>query len=164
PAPLQAQSTQIIGGEQRASLPELAALDAKRQAAAAGEKPLQAESTVIFDSATGSRPMPQVGPQASTMLAMPAPVLPQPTGTPAPGPVEGAAAPAPPIATPVGAGQLVAPEEGERSTLWKDIVIGIGVAAAVVAGIFGVRAYMSRSQPKATLVVMLSSATGGDVV
>jgi len=46
-----------------------------------------------------------------------------------------------------------------RSTVWKDILIGVAVAAAVVGGVLGFRAYMSK-RGQATLVVVSPSAQG----
>ena len=46
---------------------------------------------------------------------------------------------------------------GGRSTLWKDIAIGVGVAVAVVAGVLGARAHLV-ARAKGTLVVMVNAA------
>jgi serine/threonine protein kinase len=50
----------------------------------------------------------------------------------------------------------------QRSTVWKDIIIGIAVAAAVVLGVLGVRGVLAR-RGEATLVVM-SPTIPGDVI
>src|SRR6185312_5434923 len=51
---------------------------------------------------------------------------------------------------------------GARSTLWKDIAIGVGVAVAVVTGILGVRALLSHGS-RGTLVVMVNATRAADV-
>ena len=59
-------------------------------------------------------------------------------------------------------GQLVSPPplpRAPRSTVWKDILIGVAVAAAVVGGVLGFRAYVGK-RGQATLVVVSPSAQG----
>jgi hypothetical protein len=51
---------------------------------------------------------------------------------------------------------------GGRSTLWKDIAIGVGVAVAVVAGVLGTRAMLGHTA-RGTLVVMVNAARAADV-
>jgi serine/threonine protein kinase len=58
-------------------------------------------------------------------------------------------------------GQLVPPAFAPpRSTLWKDILIGIGVAAAVVGAVLGARTYLGKQTQPSTLVVVCPSSSG----
>ena len=50
-----------------------------------------------------------------------------------------------------------------RSTIGRDLAIGIGVAAAVVGGVLGVRAYLARGGEKATLVITVNPSTAAKV-
>jgi hypothetical protein len=164
---LSAVSTQIVSPTDAArALAPLAA------GGPAGGAPLKAESTVILDG-TGSHAnpqanpmMPKIKPEASTMLAMPAPVLPPGTkplysSSPAPAPRP---APLPPsvVATPVGAGQVMAPPPQARAPLWRDVLIGVGVAAAMIAAIFGARAFLSHGS-RGTLVLTLNAEAPAEV-
>ena len=112
------------------------------------------------------------GPNARTMLEQPAPVIPhkangqaQPASSVI---LSGGLQAQPPmlsgIRTP-STGNVVSPlpyTHGHRSTLWKDIGIGIGVAIAVVGGVLGMRALFMRPS-KGTLVVMVNAAHAADV-
>jgi hypothetical protein len=62
-------------------------------------------------------------------------------------------------------GSVVAPPPyapAARSTLWKDIAIGVAVAVAVVAGVLGARALWGKGA-RGTLVVMVNAARPADV-
>ncbi len=63
-------------------------------------------------------------------------------------------------------GQMVAapPPQPPRPPLWRDLVLGVGVAAAVVGGVLGARAYFSRAPATGTLVVMPAGRAGEVVV
>ena len=178
--PLPEQSTQILADA-------LLAKTAPKPANAAGEtnaRPapheLPAQPTVILEGGTGATTLPPVGalhssPQALTLLGQPAPLLAS-NGTSSPSVIlaNGAGGSAslgshvsgvrnPPT------GSVIAPPPyahghapSARSTLWKDIAIGVGVAVAVVAGVLGARALWSRSG-KGTLVVMCNAPRAADV-
>jgi hypothetical protein len=64
--------------------------------------------------------------------------------------------------TPLGTGQVIPLPPPARSTLWKDITIGVAVAALLVGGVLGVRALSGRG--KGTLVVMANPARAADVL
>ncbi|MCU1277798.1 MAG: serine/threonine protein kinase, partial [bacterium] len=151
---------------------------------------LPAQPTVILEGGTGATQLPQVtappgfhhaGPQAPTMSAMP--VVPPPTTGPlAVGPSSTVilGETSPPYGSAGGqglrssavsgvrnptTGSVVAPPPyalAGRSTLWKDIAIGVGVAIAVVVGVLGARAMWLRGS-KGTLVVMVNAARAADV-
>jgi len=177
--PLPNQSTQILGANH--PLPGMtAAAGGRPSPAPAGDLPSQ--STVILDS--GVVPIvPPSGPlrttsEAKTMLEAQAPVIVPPRmtqqqshsspvivssqlahpQTPPHGVMAGHLTP--------GTGRVVAPlpYAPARSTLWKDILIGVGVAAALVGGVLGARAFLGKSSAKGTLVVMVSPAAAADVL
>ncbi len=114
---------------------------------------LPAQPTVILGESSGPKapagPL-RSGPEAKTMMAGEAPVL--PVG------MRGHVTP--------GTGRVVSPLPYApiRSTLWKDIFIGVAVAAALVGGVLGVRAYLNKGGQKGTLVVMANPARAADVM
>ena len=150
-APLQEQKTQILGDSPNAVAPRMPPpVTAPSMSSANGELP--AQPTVILDN--GPAPMaasngPRSGPEARTLL---------------PGDLPSAAMVGIAV-TPHGTGQVSAPlpYAPARSTLWKDILIGVGVAAALVGGVLGVRAYMGKGA-RGTLVVMANPARAADVL
>jgi serine/threonine protein kinase len=174
-APLPEQSTQILADNliAKTSAPKPAAGETSSRAAVSE---LPAQPTVILEGGTGSTQLPNPmhsSPQAQTLLAQPAPVLPA-------GHHNGASSSvilsdAMPRMTPPGGSGLRSPATGSvvspppyahggapRSTLWKDIAIGVGVAVAVVAGVLGARAMWTRGS-KGTLVVMVNATRAADV-
>jgi hypothetical protein len=180
-APLPEQSTQILPDNvATAPVPKLAGETIGRPAA----PELPAQPTVILEGGTSATSLPAMSaavfssPAAQTLMAdpssgsMPAVAL----GTNGNG-----AALRPPslsmvvngVRTPTGVrpvtGRVVAPPPyahthagPPRSTLWKDVAIGIVVAVFVVASVLGVRALLTRST-KGTLVVMVNAAGPADV-
>jgi serine/threonine protein kinase len=186
PHVLPTQPTQILADANGAKPPPLDHVSGEtsaRPSSVPSVTELPQMSTVILDGGTGSTQLPPpgaqgpmlAGPNAKTMLEQPAPVIPIPppqkqNGANSPlsvilsGALQQAApvAPAPRIPS---TGSVVAPPpyaHGHRSTLWKDIAIGIGVAVAVVGGVLGLRALFTRTA-KGTLVVMVSAAKPADV-
>jgi serine/threonine protein kinase len=141
------QSTRILADRSLAQEAPAAAADA-----------LGPQPTVVLGEGTGARAMPKVGPQASTMLGMEAPVLPPRFGPTSTGVVQQQ------VLTPVGAGELVPADEPPRSSVLRDIATGVGVAAVVVAAILGVRLYLSHAGARGTLVVMLSGNQPAEVL
>ena len=174
-APLPEQSTQILADAliAKTSPPKPARRrrrDARAQRSGAGELP--AQPTVILEGGTGAHALPAAppgvlysNPQAATMSAMPA----------VPPPSSGPLAPQRPSSSVIlsetsppyrhaarssavsgvrnpSTGSVMAPPpyaHGGRSTLWKDIAIGVGVAVAVVAGVLGARAMLSHGGARA---------------
>ncbi|MGZ3440931.1 MAG: PEGA domain-containing protein, partial [Polyangia bacterium] len=186
-APLPEQSTQILADALIAKTsgpPKSLGAHGETSGRSPSQTELPAQPTVILDGGTGSTQLPQMsappgfahaGPHAPTMSAMP--IVPPPTSGPlaAQGPsstvILGETSP------PYGSshrgegvrnpstGSVVAPPPyalAGRSTLWKDIAIGVGVAVAVVAGVLGARALWSRA-PKGTRVVLVNAARAADV-
>ena len=156
-APLPEQKTAILADNATAHVATRRPLNGSHPTEA-GELP--AQPTVILGDSSGVVPPEHAavlrsGPQSSTLMAQPAPVLP---------PMNGA------VGAPIAAhrtGQVVAPlpyAPAQRSTLWKDILIGVAVAAALVGGVLGVRAALSRSAAKGTLVIMAMPARAADVL
>ena len=186
PTPLPEQSTQILADAliSKTSPPKSASAAGESLArGSAGPTDLPAQSTVILEGGTGLHQLPNVSapggvphsnPYAATMSAMP--VVPAPTSGPLslnpPSSVIVADTSSPPYGSPSTArsnpstGSVVSPPPyahgGGRSTLWKDIAIGVGVAVAVVMGVLGARAMWSRGS-KGTLVVMVNAARAADV-
>ncbi len=187
-APLPEQSTQILADAliAKTSPPKPAGAAGETQVRGAPPSELPAQPTVILEGGTGSHPLPNVppggvlqsNPYAATMSAMPA--VPPPNSGPlslSPASVI-VAETSPPYGSPSTArssaisgvrnpstGSVVKPPpyaHAGRSTLWKDIAIGVGVAVAVVAGVLGARAMWSRGS-KGTLVVMVNAAHAADV-
>ncbi len=179
-APLPEQSTQILAdallSKTAPPLPKSGTTQSRD--AVRGPAELPAQPTVILEGGTGSHLLPPAGvlysnPMAPTMSAMP--VVPPPTSGPLAGFNSGPSSsvilsePSPPygsVRTP-STGSVISPPpyahgHGSRSTLWKDIAIGVGVAVAVVAGVLGARALWSHGG-KGTLVVMVNSARAADV-
>jgi hypothetical protein len=128
---------------------------------------MKSESTVILQDGSGSGPkgpfsssvvVAKAQPETPTLMAgVIAPVIP-----PHAQPQQQSSVPS--HITPHGTGQVHAPlpYAPARSTLWKDVLIGVAVAVALVGGALGVRATMRGKAPdKATLVVMASRS--GDV-
>ena len=150
-APLPDQSTRILDGQ----LPGVGPLPTSSPTGSQSE--LAAQSTVVFSD--GSLPSLQMPPPRATPL----------DSTPFASPVsiDASLYPHGERSFTPHYGQLnppsLAPPVPVRSTLWKDILIGVGVAAAaVVGGVIGARSYLS-GRGIATLVVM--SPTGaGDLV
>jgi len=188
--PLPEQSTQILADALIAKTSPPKSSDAAgvtQTRDAAGPTELPAQPTVILEGGTGSHMLPPPGmvqssPFAPTMSAMQA--VPPPTSGPL-APMNGNggpsstvilsdASPSPPYGSmrspPAGTrnpstGSVIAPPpyaHGARSTLWKDIAIGVGVAVAVVTGILGVRALLSHGS-RGTLVVMVNATRAADV-
>jgi hypothetical protein len=125
---------------------------------------LAAQNTVVFmDGAGPARPTPppvsggplDVQPFGPTVVGDPSMVYPPP---PAPAPQNGAPHPNTPHY-----GQLLPaghrPSPTQRSTVWKDIVLGVVVAALVVGGVLGARFYFAH-KGQGTLVVMCPSGSG----
>ena len=149
-APLPDQSTRILDGQ----LPGMAKLPPSSPTTSQSE--LAAQSTVVFSD--GSQPSVQMPPPRATPL----------DSTPFASPVSIDASLYPQQQqgersfTPH-YGQLNPPSlalsEPVRSTLWKDILIGVGVAAAVVGGVIGARSYLA-GRGIATLVVMSPTGSG----
>jgi hypothetical protein len=117
----------------------------------------------------GARAPVKSGPEARTMMAdaPKIPVAPSVVVSPtvAPLPLHTlTGTPMLPMTTPLGTGQVMPFLPGARrpSTLWKDIVIGVAVAALLVGGVLGVRAMWGRS--KGTLVVMANPARAANVL
>jgi serine/threonine protein kinase len=110
--------------------------------ASAGDLP--AQSTVLFDN-SGSTSMPPLA------------------GQPFTGPVDPSVYSRPPDPFTPHYGQLVPPPASlprpPKSTVWKDILIGVAVAAAVVGGVLGARAYMAKRGQ--AMLVVLSPTAGG---
>ncbi len=187
-APLPDQSTQILADAliaKTSSAPKTAGAAGETQVhGGAAPNELPAQPTVILEGGTGSHALPAAGgvlysnPHAPTVSAMPA--VPAPTSGPlALGPSASVilAETSPPygstsqrspaisgVRSP-STGSVLAPPpyaHGARSTLWKDIAIGVGVAVAVVAGVLGARAIWSHGS-KGTLVVMVNAARAADV-
>jgi hypothetical protein len=184
PTPLPEQSTQILADAliSKTSPPKSASAAGESLArSGAGPMDLPAQSTVILEGGTGSHALPSVGvpvgvahshPQAATMSAMPI-VAPPSSGPLSLNPSSSVivADTSPPYGSSTGStargstGSVVSPPpyaHGGRSTLWKDIAIGVGVAVAVVLGVLGARAMWSRGG-KGTLVVMVNAARAADV-
>ncbi|MCU1279516.1 MAG: serine/threonine protein kinase, partial [bacterium] len=191
-APLPEQSTQILADALIAKTsPQKSQGAAGETHGRGGAAPteLPAQPTVILDGGTGSTQLPNMiappgfahaSPHAPTMSAMPA--VPPPTSGPlaSPGPSSTVilGETSPPYGSAQGSrssaisgvrnpptGSVVSPPpyaHAGRSTLWKDIAIGVGVAVAVVAGVLGARAMWSRGS-KGTLVVMVNAAKAADV-
>jgi eukaryotic-like serine/threonine-protein kinase len=147
---------------------------------------LPAQSTVILDGSRQTQlpQVPKIGSQMSTMLQeTPAAVLAvlanqqqpsvmvQPMSPPVAQPLPLGGQPYLPlqssgtgqVSMPVG--QVVpAPPMPSRGGLWKDVLIGVGVAVAVVAGVLGGRAFFMRGPGKGTLVVMSNAAHAAEVL
>ncbi|HEX6837700.1 MAG TPA: protein kinase [Polyangia bacterium] len=187
PTPLPEQSTQILADALIAKTsPKAAGAAGETQVRGAGPDELPAQPTVILEGGTGSHQLPsmpggvvQSNPYAATMSAMAA--VPPPSSGPLslnPSSSVIVAETSPPYGSPSSArssaisgvrnpstGSVVKPPpyaHGGRSTLWKDIAIGVGVAVAVVAGVLGARAMWSHGS-KGTLVVMVNAARAADV-
>ncbi|MEO6951992.1 MAG: protein kinase [Polyangia bacterium] len=150
-APLPDQSTRILDGQ----LPGVAPMPPSSPTRSQSE--LAAQSTVVFGDPSApavQMPPPRGTPLDSTPFASPVSIdpslYPQPdrSFTPHYGQLN------PP--------EMALPPPPLRSTLWKDILIGVGVAAAVVVGVLGVRSYLS-GRGVATLVVMTPTG-GGELV
>ncbi|HEX9105509.1 MAG TPA: protein kinase [Polyangia bacterium] len=186
-APLPEQSTQILADAliAKTSPQKSGGAAGETQGRGAAPDELPAQPTVILDGGTGSHALPSAGgvvhsnPYAATMSAMQA--VPPPTSGPLaldPSSSVIVAETSPPYGSPASArssaisgvrnpstGSVVKPPpytHAARSTLWKDIAIGVGVAVAVVAGVLGARAVWSRGS-KGTLVVMVNAARAADV-
>ena len=130
---------------------------------------LPAQSTVILDGSRQTQ-MPKVGPAASTMLAeTPAAVLAVLQNQQQPSVMVQPFSPPVAMPLPLGGQPLIAQGTGQvnmsagamaaqpvpaRGGLWKDVLIGVGVAVAVVAAVLGGRAFLMRGPGKGTLVVM----------
>ncbi|MDB4966636.1 MAG: serine/threonine protein kinase [Myxococcales bacterium] len=175
-SPLPEQSTQILADNLLAKTtpPKPTAGETTGRAATATELP--AQPTVILDGGTGATQLPSAGmyssPQAQTLLAQPAPVLPAGYNGQAANVIlsDGLGG----RMTPTGGSGVRSPSTGNvvspppyahgpaGSTLWKDIAIGVGVAVAVVAAVLGARAIWTRGS-KGTLVVMVNAAKAADV-
>jgi serine/threonine protein kinase len=179
PVGLPALPTQILATEAGGAAQVKAAGETSVKSPSPGELPQL--STVILEGGTGATQMPAAvhgavvaGPNAKTMLEAPAPVIPPQrqngTATPSTVILSGQMAPQPKVdvsglRTPA-TGSVLAPPpyaHGHRSTLWKDIAIGIGVAVAVVGGVLGIRALLTRTA-KGTLVVMVNASRAADVL
>ncbi|HWE29031.1 MAG TPA: protein kinase, partial [Polyangia bacterium] len=190
-APLPEQSTQILADSliAKTSPAPKSAGAAGETLARSGAAPteLPAQATVILDGGTGSHAMPPAtppgvvysNPQAATVSAMPivaapssgplslnpsASVILSDTSPPYGSPSSPRSSATSGVRNP-STGSVVKPPpyaHGGRSTLWKDIAIGVGVAVAVVAGVLGARAMWSRGS-KGTLVVMVNAARAADV-
>jgi hypothetical protein len=154
---------------------------------AAGQvEALPAQSTAILDRSSPSVALPDLPAQSTAILDGSGPkVIPSPKTTsnastmmreaPADLPSIVLGPQTPPASIPVGVvvpvpvnGQAVAPLPVQppappRSTLWKDVLIGVGVAAAVVVGVLGGRAWF-RGTARGTLVVMVSPARAADLL
>ncbi len=179
-APLQEESTQILADQllARTSPSPTAGETLARPAMAE----LPAQPTVILEGGTGSQQLPPVvhapgglyaSPQAATLMAMPAPVLPTNgsqsgpvhVGAAGSGPTNGTSSWRTPANVRQTTGNVVAPPPyapASRSTLWKDIAIGVGVAVAVVTAVLGARALLTRSS-RGTVVVVVNAARAADV-
>jgi serine/threonine protein kinase len=189
-APLADQSTAILAealiAKTSPSPKSMGAAGETRSRSGAPANELPAQPTVILEGGTGATSLPSAGaagavratPQANTLMGLPA--VPAASSGPNGGSTtvilsEMPQAPARP-AFPTGVrtpstGNVKAPlpyahthaPSAPRSTLWKDIAIGVGVAVAVVAGVLGARAVWTRSA-KGTLVVMVNSGKAADVM
>ena len=190
-APLPEQSTQILADALLAKTsPPKQAGAAGETNARSGPAPteLPAQATVILEGGTGAHALPAAtppgvlysNPQAATMSAMPA--VPPPSSGPLslnPSSSVILSETSPPYGSASSArssaisgvrnpstGSVMSPPPyahgGGRSTLWKDIAIGVGVAVAVVAGVLGTRALLGHTA-KGTLVVMVNAARAADV-
>ncbi|MFI5289569.1 MAG: PEGA domain-containing protein, partial [Polyangia bacterium] len=155
-AALPEQKTQILSDQAGISVP--AAVNGRSGASVHADE-LPAQSTVILEggmAAVQVGPL-RAGPQAATLMAQPAPILPVRAQMPA-HPATGS------HLTP-GTGQVgPLPYAPARSTLWKDILIGVGVAAALVLAVLGVRALVGHGPPSGTVVVMAQPATAAEVL
>ncbi len=113
-----------------------------------GQLELAAQATVVFQDPSGQSLMP--------------PLAGQPFGNTGIGEVsQGYSGNGEPSFTPH-YGQLVPPapaRRGSRSTVWKDILIGVAVAAALVGGIVVARPYFNQ-RGQGTLVVVSPSGAG----
>jgi serine/threonine protein kinase len=143
--PLPEQKTAILSDAQAQQVPRASS------PAGGSNGELPAQPTVILGDSGAPPPVVaplRSGPEAKTLLPgdLMAPVVVSPTPTPR-------------------TGQVVSPlpYAPARSTLWKDILIGVGVAAALVGGVLGVRAYMGKGA-RGTLVVMANPARAADVL
>ena len=149
--PLQEQKTQILLDQ--APIPS-------KTAPAGGTSDLPAQPTVILMDGSPA-PVPQRPSYAPTLLDAPPPVVPVSSQL-------GARPPTGQVGVPVRRGEtshVATPlPYAPRSTLWKDIFIGIGVAAAVVAGVLGVRAVLQQKTARGTLVVMANPARAANVL
>jgi eukaryotic-like serine/threonine-protein kinase len=161
PAPLTEQKTAILDGAVHPIVPppKVSGVVSVQNGSAATD--MRSESTVILQDGSSSGPkgppvpsapnvvVQKVGAEAKTMMGGQAPVIIAPQ-TPPSGTVQGF------VPNP-GTGQVHAPlpyAPAVRSTLWKDILIGVLVAVALVGGALGVRAYFAKGPAKGTLVVM----------
>jgi serine/threonine protein kinase len=183
-APLPEQSTQILADALLAKTsPAPAGAAGETQVRGGGASELPAQPTVILEGGTGSHALPPGGvlysnPEAATVSAMPAASAPS-SGPLALGPSSTVIlSESPPYGSTAGqrssavsgvrnpsTGAVLAPPPyalAGRSTLWKDIAIGVGVAFTVVAGVLGARAIWSHGS-KSTLVVMVNAARAADV-
>jgi hypothetical protein len=180
-SPLPGESTQILADQLLARSSPLPTAGETLARPASAELP--AQPTVILEGGTGAAQMPPLvyssgvlhsTPQAATLQAMPAPVLAAPNGGHHSSPLQlNAGTPANGASswrTPAGGvrqttGNVQPPPPyapASRSTLWKDIAIGVAVAIAVVTGVLGVRSLLMRSS-KGTVVVMVNAARAADV-
>ena len=142
-APLPDQSTRILdGGLPAPGLPS-------SSSPARSHSELAAQSTVVFGDSSGQSqiPPPQATPLDSTPFASPVSIDQSLYAEHLMTPHYGQLNPPSPMPPP------------PRSTMWKDILIGVGVAAAIVGGVLGVRGYLS-GKGIATLVVMCPSGAG----
>jgi hypothetical protein len=132
-----ASPTPAVRDQKTSLLDDAAAAPAARASQAAGAVELPAQPTVILADATpASDPPPR---QANAL------------------PAGGRVAPRGTSQMPV-----ALPYPG-RSTLWKDILVGVGVAAALVVTVLGARSFLG-SGSKGTLVVMANPARAADVL
>ena len=164
--------TQILadGTPRPPALPTSAGAAGETQARPAQPDELPAQPTVILEGGTGSTALPPIPPPSpgpsSTVIVAGAASVPSPSGVRASlAALTGSHAIAMGGVRTPSTGNVVAPPPyapAQRSTLWKDIAIGIGVAVAVVGGVLGARAMFSRSS-KGTLVVMVNAARAADV-
>lgn len=148
--PLPEQKTAILSDAQAAQAPRLGPPPLSLPPPPNGELP--AQPTVILGDAVAPPPLAassgvRSSPEAKTLM---------------PGDF-----PSAPVAlAPHRTGQVSAPlpyAPAARSTLWKDILIGVGVAAALVGGVLGVRAYLGKGA-RGTLVVMANPPRAADVL
>jgi hypothetical protein len=121
---------------------------------------LPEQSTRILDGAQAPPPPAQDLPAAATVVFDNVPPLPGPMeGQPFVGAVDQSVLYPPREPYTPQYGRLPPPPPRARSTVWKDIVIGVAVAAAVVGGVLGARAYVAR-RGQATMVVVSPSGSG----
>ncbi|HEX2573885.1 MAG TPA: PEGA domain-containing protein, partial [Polyangia bacterium] len=154
PVPLSAEATRILAdGGARQGLPEqrtviLDSAVTSGASAAGGRGPsdlaLHANQSTVILAAPEVPPGPHPPPAASYSM---------PTGAP----LAAGGVPAQPMAQPVLGQALPLPVPAKKSGFTKDILIGIGVAVALIGAVLGGRAFLASRQVRSgTLVVTVS--------